>query len=283
MKLDRSDARHGAIMTYEAISVTPCSPHVGAEIGDIDLTRPLSNQQVAELHQAFTEHLVIFFRDQRISFEDQIRVAGYFGPLGRHVGVNTISKTTENPFVRKFHYDETSKKISGENWHSDQSCAVIPPLGSMLYNHTLPPDGGGDTMFASMYAAYDALSPRMKNYLEGLTATHDGTRVFGAGTPISTHPVIVRHPVSGKKLIYVNTDFTSHINELPRAEGERILQFLYDHCARDEWVFRFRWRPHSIAFWDNRCTHHKAIWDYWPNVRSGFRVQVEGTAPPVAG
>jgi alpha-ketoglutarate-dependent taurine dioxygenase len=158
MKLDRSDARHGAIMTYEAISVTPCSPHVGAEIGDIDLTRPLSNQQVAELHQAFTEHLVIFFRDQRISFEDQIRVAGYFGPLGRHVGVNTISKTTENPFVRKFHYDETSKKISGENWHSDQSCAAIPPLGSMLYNHTLPPNGGGDTMFASMYAAYDAVT-----------------------------------------------------------------------------------------------------------------------------
>jgi len=123
----------------------------------------------------------------------------------------------------------------------------------------------------------------MKAYLEGLTATHDGTRVFGPGTPISVHPVIARHPVSGKKLIYVNTDFTSHINELPREEGDRILKFLYDHCARDEWVFRFRWRPHSIAFWDNRCAHHKAIWDYWPHVRSGFRVQVEGTAPPVAG
>ena len=107
--------------------------------------------------------------------------------------------------------------------------------------------------------------------------------MFGPGTPISVHPVIVRHPVNGRKLIYVNTDFTSHINELPREEGDRILKFLYDHCGRDEWVFRFRWRPHSIAFWDNRCAHHKAIWDYWPHVRSGFRVQVEGTAPPVAG
>jgi taurine dioxygenase len=270
-------------MTYQAISVAPCSPHIGAEIGDLDLTKPLSNQQVSELHQAFTDHLVIFFRDQKISFDDQIRTAAYFGPLGRHVGASTISKTTENPFVRKFHYDENSKKISGDNWHSDQSCAAIPPLGSMLYNHTVPPNGGGDTMFASMYAAYDALSSRMKSYLEGLTATHDGTRVFGPGTPVAVHPVIVRHPVSGKRLIYVNTDFTSHINELPRAEGDRILQFLYDHCACDEWVFRFRWRPHSIAFWDNRCTHHKAIWDYWPNVRSGYRVQVEGTAPPVAG
>ena len=141
--------------------------------------------------------------------------------------MSTISKTTDNPFVRKFHYDEKSTKISGENWHSDQSCAAIPPLGSMLYNHTVPPDGGGDTMFASMYAAYDALSPRMQTYLEGLTATHDGTRVFGPGTPISVHPVIIRHPVSGKKVIYVNTDFTSHINEVPRKESERILAFLY--------------------------------------------------------
>jgi taurine dioxygenase len=270
-------------MSYQAITVAPASPHIGAEIGNIDLTKPLSNQEVSELHQAFTQHLVIFFRDQCISFDDQIRLAGYFGKLGRHVGVTTISKTTDNPFVRKFHYDEASTKISGENWHSDQSCAPIPPLGSMLYNHTVPPDGGGDTMFASMYAAYDALSSRMKTYLEGLTATHDGTRVFGPGTPISSHPVIVRHPVSGKKLIYVNTDFTSHINEIPPEESKRILAFLYDHCARDEWTCRFRWRPHSIAFWDNRCAHHKAIWDYWPHVRSGFRVQVEATAPPVAG
>jgi taurine dioxygenase len=152
----------------------------------------------------------------------------------------------------------------------------------MLYNHTVPPDGGGDTMFASMYAAYEALSPAMKVYLKGLTATHDGTRIFGPGTPVSVHPVITRHPITGREVIYVNTDFTSHINELPRLEGERILQFLVDHCNKPEWTCRFRWREHSIAFWDNRCTHHKAIWDYWPNVRSGFRVQVEGSAPPVA-
>jgi taurine dioxygenase len=173
---------------------------------------------------------VIFFRDQKISFDDQIRLGRYFGPLGSHVGKSTISKTTDNPYVRKFHYDETSTQISGENFHSDQSCAAIPPLGSILYNHTVPPDGGGDTMFASMYAAYDALSPRMKEYLSGLTATHDGTRVFGPGTPVSVHPVIIKHPVTGKKVIYVNTDFTSKINELPALEGERVLRFLIDHC-----------------------------------------------------
>jgi len=269
-------------MSYDTITVTLVSPKIGAEIGGLDLTRPLSPLQVSELHQAFTEHQVIFFRDQKIGFDDQIRLASEFGPLGRHVGVSTISKTTDNPLVRKFHYDETSTRISGENFHSDQSCAAVPPLGSMLYNHIVPPHGGGDTMFASMYEAYDALSEPMKRYLTGLTATHDGTRVFGPGTPVSVHPVIIRHPVSGKKVIYVNTDFTSHINEVSRAESSAILEYLYEHCHKPEWTCRFRWTPHSIAFWDNRCTQHKAIWDYWPAVRSGFRVQIEGSAPPVA-
>ena len=267
---------------YETITVTPLSPHIGAEIGGLDLTRPLAKPQVAELRDAFARFQVIFFRDQRISFEDQIRLAGHFGKLGRHVGKSTISKGTDNEHVRKFHYDHTSKQISGENFHSDQSCAAVPPLGTMLYNHTIPPDGGGDTMFASMYAAYEALSPNMKAYLKGLTATHDGTRIFGPGTPVNVHPVIICHPVTKREVIFVNTDFTSHINELPRLEGQRVLQFLIDHCDKAEWTCRFRWTPHSIAFWDNRCCHHKAIWDYWPNVRSGFRVQIEADAPPMA-
>ncbi len=128
---------------YDAISVTPASPHIGAEIGDIDLTKPLSDAQIEQLRAAFTQYLVLFFRDQRISFDDQIRLAKYFGPLGEHVGKSTISKPTDNPLVRRFHYDETSQKISGENFHSDQSCAPMPPLGTILYNHTVPPDGGG--------------------------------------------------------------------------------------------------------------------------------------------
>src|ERR1700683_3543542 len=157
-------------MSYESITVEPVSPHIGAKIGNIDLTKPLPNKQVEELHQAFTQYQVIFFRNQKISFDDQIRLGRYFGPLGAHVGKSTISKTTENPYVRKFHYDEKSTQISGENFHSDQSCAPIPPLGSILYNHTVPPAGGGDTMFASMYAAYAALSPGLKASLAGLTA-----------------------------------------------------------------------------------------------------------------
>ena len=275
------DGHRGA--PYRTIEVTPYSPHVGAEIGGIDLTRPLPAEQLAELRRAFTDHLVLFFRDQEIGFDDHARLAEYFGTIGRHVGVRTHSRPSEDDRVRRFHFDEYSEEVSGNVWHTDQSCAPVPPLASILYNHTLPPDGGGDTLFASMYAAYDALSDRMKSYLEGLTALHDGVRVFGEGTPRATHPVVVRHPDSGRKLLYVNESFTVRIEELPPAESRHLLAFLVEHCTQPEWTCRFRWRPHSIAMWDNRCAQHRAISDYLPNVRSGYRVQIDGTAAPVAG
>jgi taurine dioxygenase len=270
-------------MTYETISVTKLTPHIGAEIGNIDLTRPLSNRQVDELHRAFAENLVIFFRDQKIDHEHQKALARHFGELHVHVGPSTESKPLPGqPEVRALHFDETSEKIAGERWHTDQSCAEIPPLGSILYLHTVPPDGGGATLFASMYAAYDALSDKMKSYLEGMTATHDGRRAFGPNAPINIHPVVVKHPVSGRKLLFVNRGQTSHINGIPRNESDAILGYLLEHCADPEWQIRFQWRPHSISFWDNRCTHHKAIWDYYPNVRSGFRIQIKGNAAPIA-
>ena len=268
---------------YRTIEVIPYSPHVGAEIGNIDLTRPLEGEQLAELRRAFTEHLVLFFRDQEIGFDDHARLAEYFGTIGRHVGVKTHSQPSEDDRVRRFHFDEYSEEVSGNVWHTDQSCAPIPPLASILYNHTLPPDGGGDTLFASMYAAYDALSDRMKTHLEGLTALHDGVRVFGEGTPRATHPVVARHPDSGRRLLYVNESFTVRINELPPGESKHLLAFLVEHCTQPEWTCRFRWRPHSIAMWDNRCAQHRAISDYLPNVRSGYRVQIDGVAAPVAG
>jgi len=154
-------------------------------------------------------------------------------------------------------------------------------MASILYLHTIPSNGGGDTGFASMYAAYDALSDRMKTYLEGLTAIHDGVPVFGAGTPEAVHPVIARHPESGRKLLFVNSSFTVRICDVEKEESDAILKYLFDHCMRPEWTTRFRWEPHSIAFWDNRCAQHRAIADYLPDPRSGFRVQIEGTAPPM--
>ena len=268
---------------FQAITVKPYSPTIGAEIGNIDLTRPLSDLELSELRRAFTDYMVLFFRDQKISFEDHIRLGEYFGTLGEHVGKKTNSQTTDDPRVRKIHADGEAPRVSGNVWHTDQSCAPIPPMASILYLHTVPPNGGGDTGFASMYAAYDALSDKMKDYLEGLTAFHDGTIQFGPGTPQANHPIVVRHPESGRKLLYVDEGFTSHINEVSREESRTILEYIYRHQMRPEWSTRFKWEPHSIAFWDNRCVHHRAISDYLPNVRSGYRVQIEGTAPPVAG
>jgi taurine dioxygenase len=157
-------------------------------------------------------------------------------------------------------------------------------MGSILYLHTIPPKGGGDTMFASMYAAYDALSERMKAYLHGLTAVHDGTRAFGFGKdiPVSTHPLIVKNPVTGRRSIFITPNIIMKINDVPPDESAAIISFLSAHCAHPDFQCRFRWRPHSIAFWDNRYTHHRALWDYYPNVRSGFRVQIQGSAPPLA-
>jgi len=259
------------------ITISPLTARIGAEIDGVDLRAPLSDPQIHEIHHALIEHQVIFFRDQPIDIATQVAFGRRFGTLHLHTGVPGLSE--EFPEVTRIHADADSTGINGEEWHSDLSCDVVPPMGSILHIHTLPP-AGGDTIFASMYAAYEALSPNMRHYLEGLTATHDGVLAFGKygrdkKYPVSSHPVIKTHPVSGRKVIYVNRGFTSHINELPRDESSAVLSYLFAHAAKPEFQVRFRWRKHSIAFWDNRCTQHIAIWDYFPHVRSGYRVQID--------
>ena len=272
----------------DAITVTKSSPHIGAEIGNIDICKPLTKQQIDEVYQALLKHGVIFFRDQELDFEQHMNFAKHFGPIHVHVGGDgTASQTMEGyPAIRRQHFDKNSKRVSGETWHTDQTCAEIPPMGSILYQKIVPPDGGGDTLFSSMYAAYDALSPQMKAFLDPLTAEHDGALAFNKGAktvyPTAVHPVVVTHPETGRKLLYVNSGFTARILELPKDESAAVLKFLFDHIGKPHWQIRFRWREHSVAFWDNRCTQHFAVWDYWPNTRSGYRVQVEGNARPVA-
>lgn len=163
-------------------------------------------------------------------------------------------------------------------------------MGSVLHMQTVPPFGG-DTLFASMSAAYDALSDRMKTYLDGLTATHNGKRVWrgrysaqgiddtGKDYPRAVHPVVRTHPVTGCKCLFVNAVFTTQINEVPKDEGDEILALLYKHCTQPASQVRFQWEPNSIAFWDNRCVQHLAVWDYFPQTRSGYRVTIEGDRP----
>jgi taurine dioxygenase len=270
-------------MAYDTIQVTKLTPHVGGEVSGIDLWQPLSNRQVDDIHTALLDCGVLFFRDQPIDVKALKEFGQRFGKLHIHSAMKGMDG---HPEVRPLHADQNSKHVSGEEWHTDLSCDPIPPMGSILHIHTLPPVGG-DTVFASMYKAYDMLSPRMQAYLEGLTATHDGGLVFRRFNPdgkfnVSSHPVIVKHPETKKKVIYVNRSYTSCINELPAAESASVLSFLYNHCEQTLWQVRFRWQKHSIAFWDNRCTQHYAVWDYFPQVRSGNRVQIEGSNPPFA-
>ena len=162
-------------------------------------------------------------------------------------------------------------------------------MGSILYIKQTPPKGG-DTLFASMYAAYEALSDRMKAYLDGMTAIHDGEDAY-RGTyanlgvqdrpvyPRAEQPVVRTHPVTGKKALYVNRGFTKRLLGVPRDESAAILSYLYDHAENPLFQCRFRWQPNSVAFWDNRCVQHRAMWDYWPHTRSGFRVTVAGDKP----
>ncbi len=263
-------------MSYETFTVTPTSPHVGAEVRGLNITKPLSSQAVAEIRKALAHYGVLFFRKQKFEPGSLRSLGAQFGALTTH----PLKGMPGFPEVRNIYADEKSKHVAGEVWHSDMSCESRPPLGSILTMQIIPPIGG-DTLFSSMYAAFDALSERMKQYLRGLTATHQGAKAFArfdpnGKFPIADHPVIAAHPESGRELIFVNRGFTSHINELSEQEGDAILNFLYDHCERPEFSTRFVWEEDSVAFWDNRCTQHLAVWDYYPQKRSGIRVQIEG-------
>ncbi|MBV9655309.1 MAG: TauD/TfdA family dioxygenase [Acetobacteraceae bacterium] len=274
-------------MGYETFEASRLTPHLGANISGLDLTRPLSNRQLDELHDALVTHEVLFFRDQSLDIESHKRLGRYFGELAIHP--NTPGPEG-HPELLPIHADAHSKRIAGENWHSDVSCSEEPPLGSILHLKEVP-EVGGDTLFASQTAAYDALSPRMKTYLEGLTALHAGERNYrrnnekdgiddrGRSYPSAVHPVIRTHPVSGRKLIFVNEVFTMRINELPEDEGRAVLEFLYKHSTKPDVQVRFKWQPNSVAFWDNRSVQHLALWDYYPQVRSGFRVTIKGDRP----
>ncbi len=271
---------------YQTLRVHKTTPVIGAEIEGVDLSRPLSFDQLTEVQRALAENLVIFFRDQHPSPEQHLAFGRLFGPLHTHPAA---PHAPGHPELMIIQADKNSPRANGEVWHSDVSCDAQPPMGSILYIHTCPPQGG-DTLFASMYAAFDALSERMKHYLRGLTAMHDGEHVY-RGTyanlgvqdkpqyPRSEHPVVRTHPVTGREGLFVNRGFTTRILGLPVDESDAILRYLFEHIENPLFQCRFRWQAHSVAFWDNRCAQHKALWDYWPLTRSGFRVTVAGDAP----
>jgi taurine dioxygenase len=265
------------------IGVAPLTPVIGAEISGVDLSKELTAEQLADVRRAFLAHHVLVFRDQTITGADHKRFAGYFGELRRQP-----IDYGGDPVILEVSADSESQFVSGDGWHTDGTAEEEPSLGSMLYVTRTPEIGtGGDTMWASMHLAYEMLSPPMREFLDGLTAVHDGLIPWMGYTPPpeyvipkNEHPIVVRHPDTGRKLLYVNAGFTSHIVQLSRYESRTLLDMLFGMVAREPILTcRVRWAPNTLVFWDNRCTQHHAVWDYYPHSRYGRRVSINGTRP----
>lgn len=263
---------------------------LGAEISNVDLTQPLAAVAVAAIRDALVEHQVIVFRDQALTPEAHRSLAATFGPLQRHPAYPTPPGVPEVSILE--HTAEAPSKI--EEWHTDMTFRAQPPLGSVLHAQIVPAQGG-DTLWSSQFAAYDALSAPMQAMLDGLTAEHDFSHGFKeslaepggrarladavAQNPPRRHPVVRVHPVNGRKALFVNRLFTTRIIELSRPESDALLRFLYAHAVRDEFTFRLRWRPGTVAIWDNRSTLHKPVNDHGLQHRRMRRVVIAGDAP----
>lgn len=273
---------------YETIQVKPVAPVIGVEVSGLDLTQPLSERQAEDLRQALGNHNVLFFRDQpKLTPAQQIDFSRNFGELHIHPAAPTLE---EHPEVMVIHTHEKSQVNAGSGWHTDVSCDEEPPLGTVLQLHELP-SCGGDTLFANMYAAFDALSDTMKGFLRDMAALHESEHIYrgrysdrgvddtGRTFPSAVHPVVRTHPISGREALYINRAFTTKIVDLEQDESDALLKFLCTHLEQARFQVRFQWEENSIAFWDNRCTQHLALWDYWPESRKGHRVTIKGERP----
>ncbi len=272
------------------IALSPLTPAIGAEVTGVDLSRPLTGATLAELRGALLDYKVLFFRDQDITTDDHLSFARAFGELEIHP---FAPHKPGHPEVLAITHDREHR--GRENtWHSDVTWREKPSLGSILRAIEVP-EVGGDTLFADMGAAYDGLSDAIKEKIEGKVAIHDfayfraGMRksgksedeieAFNQAYPKVGHPVVRTHPETGRKSLYVNAAFTQHIADMEKEESDRLLRHLYAQAATPEYQCRFRWRPNSIAFWDNRASQHYAVSDYWPAVRRMERVTIIGDRP----
>jgi len=273
---------------YKKIIAKPFAPNLGADIYGVDLSKPISDEQFEEIHHAFLKYQVLFFRDQRvIPPEIHVEFGKRFGELHTHPAAPTMEG---HPEIFEIHATKNSKIANGEFWHSDVSCDEEPPLGTMLQIHILP-DCGGDTMFNNMYSAYEALSQPIKNMIGQLTALHSSEHIYKGrysdrgqkdtdiDCPEAVHPIVRTHPETGKKVLFVNRTFTTRINELSEEESNILLELLFQQGEHINHQIRFRWSKNDLAFWDNRCCMHRAIWDYWPEERKGRRVTIKGDKP----
>jgi taurine dioxygenase len=275
---------------YRSIKVLPIAGSLGAEITGVDLATDLVDETVAEIRKAWLEHLVVFFRDQFLGPDEFLAFARRIGEPVEYPFVKGIDGYPEIIAVTKLPHETVN---FGGIWHSDTVYLERPPMGTMLLARQVPPVGG-DTMFANMYAAYEALSPGMQRLLDGLRAVHssgladvsatreDRIRDSGAERDneyIAEHPVVRTHPETGRKALYVNVAHTLRFVDMTKEESQPLLRYLFEQSVRPELTCRFQWRTGSLALWDNRCAMHNPVNDYHGYTRAMHRITLGGDIP----
>lgn len=273
------------------MEIESVSSAIGAHVRGVDLSKPLETEELEELRVAFAQYGVLFFREQTLTPESQICFAETWG----RIIINRFFTPVEGfPQVAEVRKEPHQSFNVGGGWHTDHSYDVEPALGSILCAKNLPALGG-DTLFAGMSAAYDALSDGLKKTLSGLNALHSSRHVFGdqadmpadirerfgnaeKATQDTIHPVVIAHPLSGRKTLYVNPGFTRHFEGWTIAESRPLLDYLYEHASNEAFTYRFRWEPGSVVFWDNRATWHYAVNDYQGQSRLMHRITLDGEA-----
>lgn len=289
--------RESAAQQSEAVEVKPMSIHIGAEIHGVDLSRPLQPAQVKAVRDALLKWKVVFFRGQKLDHRSHIAAARQFGETtAGHVVYGSDGEYPQIYSVAKF---RKANRYQGQvlfrpwsGWHTDITAAINPPAASMLRGELVPPYGG-DTQFTNLVTAYNALSPVMQKFMDGLRGMHrfapppgvDETpeyrELMRQRTLVSEHPIVRVHPETGERLLFVSPSFLKSIVGVSPRESQVLLEFLWEHIVRPEFTVRFRWEPGSVAFWDNRSTAHLAPRDIFDSEfdRQFYRVTLVGDVP----
>ncbi len=271
---------------FEKITVTPKGVTLGAEISGVRLSGDLPDEVIAEIRRAWLDHKVVYLRDQDITSTEHVEFARRFGELEVHP---FLLGSEEHPELVRF---EKGVEASGfENgWHHDVTWRETPSMGAILRSIQVPATGG-DTAFSDMAAAYDGLDDEMKERLDGLQAAHDYTLAFGSFVddskkaemreqyPVVNHPIVRTHPETGRKLLFVNAYFTSHVIDMDEDEGNQLLRYLISRASVMEYQYRVSWEPNQVTLWDNRIVQHYALSDYYPDVRIMERASIVGDRP----
>jgi taurine dioxygenase len=278
------------MISYGTIAVSPLAGALGAEISGVDLASALDDETVADIRRAWLDHLVVFFRDQPVTPAQFLAFAKRIGEPVEYPFVKGMDGFPEIITVSKLPHETVN---FGGIWHSDTAYLERPPMATMLVAREIPPTGG-DTMFASMYAAYEALSPGMQRMLGELRAVNSSAladvsktredRIRDSGSEdhreyVAEHPVVRTHPETGRRGLYVNVAHTARFADMTEEESRPLLRFLFEHSVRPEFTCRFHWQPGSIALWDNRCAMHNPINDYHGYTRTMHRITLAGDVP----